>query len=908
MGTLSLVSNVNENTTIHLTTVGTSDWCTPFGVKKATGGAIVYNAGGSSGGGRSYDWTDAPGSGSDNGVRQANSPGLNGTLPADTTQRFAFFYVQSDGTFTLHLSDSSASDLNITVSGGPATIKVQYAADSASQTLSFTMADFQTLGPIAIALVPDAAPTLARKSPTPAAWAWEDEAQPTRRRPGSPALLPPPPQVDSVLAPRRSQNAVVAEWWNAETQQPPAAVQVPQGATSAATVPFSRRVAASLLSWWEQTDQDYPLRAPSRNPPAAPAWSPFSARRVLSGILDTWDAAQDVATGVRRALFSGSPVDPPPPQRPGATLLDVLASWVDDPAQPQRQRFVPQAQAPAADQFPSPRSQRTAVASWVDDDPQPPRGRFAVQGATPSADQFPSTRSQRIASLIASWIDDDPMPSRPRFAVQPSVQTVDQPPGRPSTLAETLASWEPEEQVQKRRRLWVNSGVLSATSSTAIGNIAIDVFGRSDWKHWNDVFGVNGSPQTKLVGDGAIGDYTALSGESLFTDDVSAITWNGGTPSSTGNDSNGVEDPTGFTIPVQVSRIVKTVYFFMQVRSGAATFTASLSDGSSTPVVITSPDSGSGSAIDFKVTVTVQAGRSGTVFLNVDYRMTTSHVGAAAGLRGVATDNGSPAQFVPRVRARDNAANILSQWETEPPQPKAGPKLVQGGIVDTVLSVRRLGAALSSWWADDDPQPQAQRPRSTASSGLAPPQPVFRRVLNAAMDAWWDAGDPQVQPARSKNVQPAAPASPVPFPRRALNAALDAWWDTADQPSASRPRSAAQPAAPAQPLSRRVLNAVLDAWWDEPTPQPQGAQQQTPPSVAPPGPPPVWRSVAKMVAVAASWPPFPNEWEFKRWLRQLVFPGAPVTPRAPGSQSIAVDIVEASIAADKVELSIRETP
>ena len=157
----------------NLTTLGTADWvhwgrggsASNFD-HDATGGSQISNVTklgpGSYGGwtysGRDVSWTNGSPTTSnagDDGYIWANNAigaGYSFTVPADTTSRTLYVYLggySSGGTLDAHLSDGSAADYTVSMSGSgnyQDVVAITYAAASAGQTLTITYDKTQTIG------------------------------------------------------------------------------------------------------------------------------------------------------------------------------------------------------------------------------------------------------------------------------------------------------------------------------------------------------------------------------------------------------------------------------------------------------------------------------------------------------------------------------------------------------------------------------------------------------------------------------------------------------------------------------------------------------------------------------------------------------------------------------------------
>jgi hypothetical protein len=157
----------------NLTTLGTTDWAhwglggsaTAFD-HKASGGSQISNVtelGSGSYGGytyptRSVSWTDGTPVASESGdsgyiwANNAIGAGYSFTVPASTTKHTLYVYLggySSGGTLTAHLSDSSAPDYVVSLSGSASytdMVAITYNAASAGQTLTISYVKSQTIG------------------------------------------------------------------------------------------------------------------------------------------------------------------------------------------------------------------------------------------------------------------------------------------------------------------------------------------------------------------------------------------------------------------------------------------------------------------------------------------------------------------------------------------------------------------------------------------------------------------------------------------------------------------------------------------------------------------------------------------------------------------------------------------
>ena len=157
----------------NLTALGTADWA-PWGLAgsgsnfdhDASGGSQISNVtevGSGNYGGWTYSprnvsWTNGTPTASDSGddgyiwANNAIGAGYSFTVPASTTSRTLYVYLggaSSGGTLDAHLSDGSAADYTVTVSGTANyqdLVAITYAAASAGQTLTITYDKTQTIG------------------------------------------------------------------------------------------------------------------------------------------------------------------------------------------------------------------------------------------------------------------------------------------------------------------------------------------------------------------------------------------------------------------------------------------------------------------------------------------------------------------------------------------------------------------------------------------------------------------------------------------------------------------------------------------------------------------------------------------------------------------------------------------
>lgn len=137
--------------------------------------------------------------------------------------------------------------------------------------------------------------------------------------------------------------------------------------------------------------------------------------------------------------------------------------------------------------------------------------------------------------------------------------------------------------------------LMSTTADTSPVNLTF--FNATDWAYWG---GSNGTPSQRKSGGGSlIGTATLISaaGWTTYNDDARGFSWSDGTPTGSGFSQNGIYDTKnaggttltggGYSLTFPADTSPREVRIYMQVYSGTATITATLSDGSASSVVNT---------------------------------------------------------------------------------------------------------------------------------------------------------------------------------------------------------------------------------------------------------------------------------------------------------------------------------
>jgi hypothetical protein len=183
------------------------------------------------------------------------------------------------------------------------------------------------------------------------------------------------------------------------------------------------------------------------------------------------------------------------------------------------------------------------------------------------------------------------------------------------------------------------TGTVVASSAT----VNLSAVGVTDWAKWSNTQ-VNATKNTKAGGPGRISNYAAVGGTATqYQDDPRTVSWSGGTPVASGSDKSGVYVPNGTTATGQgftysiagISTISETIDIYGLVYSGVGRLTATISDGSSPPLVLTTAATGQNTPVSQHFQVQVSAAGSGRT-LAISWVVSTNSGGNGANVTMVA--------------------------------------------------------------------------------------------------------------------------------------------------------------------------------------------------------------------------------------------------------------------------------
>ncbi len=194
----------------------------------------------------------------------------------------------------------------------------------------------------------------------------------------------------------------------------------------------------------------------------------------------------------------------------------------------------------------------------------------------------------------------------------------------------------------------MGSGGASAslTGTVAASMAAVDISaGTTDWAHWTNTQ-VNAPKVVKAGGPARISNY-AIVGAGLtaqqYTDDKRTVSWSGGTPVASGSDTKGVYVPngttaTGFGFSYSITGFglaPETVDVYSTVFSGVGRLTATISDGSSPPLALTTVATGQNTPVPQHFQIHVSAA-SPSAILSISWVVSTNAGGFGANVTMVA--------------------------------------------------------------------------------------------------------------------------------------------------------------------------------------------------------------------------------------------------------------------------------
>ncbi len=194
------------------------------------------------------------------------------------------------------------------------------------------------------------------------------------------------------------------------------------------------------------------------------------------------------------------------------------------------------------------------------------------------------------------------------------------------------------------------SATLSGTVTASMATVDISA-GASDFAHWANTQ-VNAPKIIKAGGPARVSNYAVI-GAGLtpqqYTNDNRMVSWSGGTPVVSGSDRAGVFVSNagmavgqGFSYTITgFGSTTETVDIYNTVFSGIGRLTATISDGSSPPLVLTTGNSGQNTPLPNHFQLQVAAA-SANATLSITWVVSTSDGGFGANVTMVAISISSP--------------------------------------------------------------------------------------------------------------------------------------------------------------------------------------------------------------------------------------------------------------------------